>query len=132
MDKKEFRVLIKNYFMKGKSPQETKEKLDKHYGESVPSMRTVCKLFQNFRSGRMRTNDAEHSGCLVEATIPEIFDKIHDMVMDDRRVKVRGIASAVGISSERVHNILHQHLNMRKLSANGCRDCSQLTKNKIV
>uniref|UniRef100_T1HXT9 Uncharacterized protein n=1 Tax=Rhodnius prolixus TaxID=13249 RepID=T1HXT9_RHOPR len=37
--------------------------------------------------------------------------------MDDRRVKVREIASAVGISNERVHNILHQHLDMTKLSA---------------
>uniref|UniRef100_T1ICU8 Uncharacterized protein n=1 Tax=Rhodnius prolixus TaxID=13249 RepID=T1ICU8_RHOPR len=37
--------------------------------------------------------------------------------MDDRRVKVREIASAVGISNERVHNILHLHLDMTKLSA---------------
>uniref|UniRef100_T1HE74 Mos1 transposase HTH domain-containing protein n=1 Tax=Rhodnius prolixus TaxID=13249 RepID=T1HE74_RHOPR len=37
MDEKEFRVLIKHYFMKGKTPQETKEKLDKHYGDSAPS-----------------------------------------------------------------------------------------------
>jgi len=27
--------------MKGKLPQETKEKLDKHYGEFAPSVRTV-------------------------------------------------------------------------------------------
>ncbi|XP_011165249.1 histone-lysine N-methyltransferase SETMAR-like [Solenopsis invicta] len=38
-------------------------------------------------------------------------------MMDDRRVKVREIASAVGISNERVHNILHQHLDISKLSA---------------
>ena len=43
MDKKEFRVLIKHYLIKGKSPQETKEKLDKHYGESAPPIRTVYK-----------------------------------------------------------------------------------------
>ena len=65
----------------------------------------------------MGTSDAEHSGCPVEVTTPEIIDKIHDMVMDDRRVKVREIASAVGISNERVHNILHQHLDMTKLFA---------------
>ena len=117
MDEREICVLIKHYFMKGKSPQETKEKLDKHYGESAPSIRTVYKWFQNFRCGHMSTSDAERSGCPVEATTPEIVDKIHDMVMDDRRVKVREIASAVGISSERVHNILLKHLNMRKLSA---------------
>jgi len=117
MDEKEFRVLIKHYFMKGKSPQETKEKLDKHYGDSAPSIRTVYKWFQNFRSGHMDTSDAKRSGRPVEVTTPEIIDKIHDMVMDDRRVKVREIASAVGISNERVHNILHQHLSMKKLSA---------------
>jgi hypothetical protein len=62
----------------------------------------------------MSTSDAERSGRPVEVTT-EIVDKILDM--DDGRVKVREIASAVGISSERVHNILHQHLNKRKLSA---------------
>uniref|UniRef100_T1IG87 Uncharacterized protein n=1 Tax=Rhodnius prolixus TaxID=13249 RepID=T1IG87_RHOPR len=51
----------------------------------------------------MGTSDAERSGrpVEVEVTTPEIIDKIHDMVMDDRRVKVREIASAVGISNER-------------------------------
>jgi len=100
MDEREFRVLIKRYFMKGKSPQEAKEKLDKHYGESASLIRMVCKWFQNFRSGHMSTSDTEHSGRPVEATTPEIVDKIHDMVMDDGRAKVREIASAVGISSE--------------------------------
>uniref|UniRef100_T1IFR7 Uncharacterized protein n=1 Tax=Rhodnius prolixus TaxID=13249 RepID=T1IFR7_RHOPR len=51
------------------------------------------------------------------------------MVMDDRGVKVREIASAMGISNERVHNILHQHLDMTKLSA---RWVPRLTKNEIV
>uniref|UniRef100_T1HRV2 Uncharacterized protein n=1 Tax=Rhodnius prolixus TaxID=13249 RepID=T1HRV2_RHOPR len=35
----------------------------------------------------MGTSDAERSGRPVEVTTPEIIDKIHDMVMDDRRVK---------------------------------------------
>jgi hypothetical protein len=109
MDKGEFCVLTKNYFKKGKLLQETKEKLHKHYAKSALSFRTIYKWFQNFRSGRMSTNDAERSGCLVVATTPEIFDKIHVMVMDDRKVELREIASAVGISSERLHNILHQY-----------------------
>lgn len=68
--------------MKGKTHQETKEKLDKHYGDSAPSIRTVYKWFQNFRSGHMGTSDAERSGRPVEVTTPEIIDKIHAMVMD--------------------------------------------------
>lgn len=42
--------------------------------------------------------------------------KIHDMVMDDRRLKVREIAESVGISIERVHKIFKDHLHMKKLS----------------
>ena len=43
-DEKEFRVVIKHYFLKGKALQETKAKLDKHYNESsIPSIRTIDK-----------------------------------------------------------------------------------------
>ena len=47
---------------------------------------------------------------------PEIVTKVHDMVMGDR-VTERCIASAVGTSQEKVHFILTEILNMRKLSA---------------
>ncbi|GBP79720.1 Histone-lysine N-methyltransferase SETMAR [Eumeta japonica] len=39
------------------------------------------------------------------------------MILDDRRMKVRKLVHAVGISTERVHHILHEYLDMRKLSA---------------
>lgn len=51
------------------------------------------------------------------ATTPEIIAKVHDMVLDDRRVKVREIGNAIGISNDRVHFILQQELHMKKLSA---------------
>uniref|UniRef100_T1HQR4 HTH_48 domain-containing protein n=1 Tax=Rhodnius prolixus TaxID=13249 RepID=T1HQR4_RHOPR len=60
MDEKEFRVLIKHYFMKGKTPQETKEKLDKHYSDSAPSIRTVYKWFQAW-SGGLENRESRHT-----------------------------------------------------------------------
>ncbi|CAK9833202.1 Mariner Mos1 transposase [Anthophora retusa] len=117
MDEREFRVVIKHYFLKGKTPQETKNKIDKHYGESAPSIRTIYKWFGLFRSGHMSTNDAGRPGRPVAVTTPENVKKIHDMVMNDRRVKVRDISQAVNISIDRVHNILHEQLQMKKLSA---------------
>jgi hypothetical protein len=33
---------------------------------------------------------------------PEITEQVHDMVLDDRRMKVREIAETIGISKERV------------------------------
>ena len=46
---------------------------------------------------------------------PEIVTKAHDIVMGDRRVTGRYIASAVGASQERVHSIPMEDLDMRKV-----------------
>ena len=37
------------------------------------------------------------------------------MIMENRRMKVCEIAEDVGISTERVHNILHEKLHVKKL-----------------
>jgi hypothetical protein len=42
---------------------------------------------------------------------------VHDVVLDDRRMKVREIAETIGISKERVGYILHEELDMKKLCA---------------
>ena len=39
------------------------------------------------------------------------------IVLADRRVKIREIANIVKISIERIQNILHETLGMKKLSA---------------
>ena len=46
-----------------------------------------------------------------------MINKIHDIVLNDRRVKLSEIVDIVPISKERVGNILHEHSDMRKLSA---------------
>ena len=53
----------------------------------------------------------------VTVAKPEMVNKVHDTVMTDRQVTERYIASTVGISQERVHSILTEDLEMRKLSA---------------
>ena len=51
------------------------------------------------------------------ATTPEIIEQVHDMLLDDRRMKVREIAETIGISKERVGYILHEELDMKNLCA---------------
>ena len=63
----------------------------------------------------MRTNDVGCSGRPVEVTTGENIEKIHDMVTQDRRLKVSEIAKTTGISNERVHYILYKHLHTQKL-----------------
>jgi len=55
------------------------------------------------------------SGRPIEAATP-IIDKVHDIVLTDRRVKVREF-EATDISHGTVISIFHEQLDMKKLSA---------------
>lgn len=57
----------------------------------------------------------------IVVTTSETIEKIHDFLINDRRVRVREIAETVGISIERVQNILKTHLDMKKLSTRWAR-----------
>ena len=102
-------------FCRKKTITETKAKLDKYYGDSAPSILMVNKWFTEFPFGRASTIDAERSGRPV--AIPETIEKIRNMVLADRRLKVREIIEAIGISQRAVVSILKDHLGMKKLSA---------------
>lgn len=52
-----------------------------------------------------------------EVTTVKIVNKIYDIVLNCGRMKIREIAKMVNISKERVFNILHQNLGIKKLSA---------------
>ena len=91
--------------------------LDKYYGDSAPLISMVKKWFTEFRCGRTSTIDAERSGRQVEIAIPETIEKIPNMVLADRRLKVRETVEAIGISQGSVALILKDHLGMKKLSA---------------
>ncbi|XP_055307456.1 histone-lysine N-methyltransferase SETMAR-like [Sitodiplosis mosellana] len=117
MEKSEFRMLIKHYFLRGKTITETKTKLDKYYPDSFPSIGTIHKWFTEFKCGRTSTETIPSPGRPIEVTTPEMIGKIHDLVLDEPKIKVREIVKAVNVSYERVVNILHNHLNMNKLCA---------------
>jgi len=50
-------------------------------------------------------------------TTPEIIDQIHDLILEDRRISAKSIAEQLGISRKRVGSIIHEDLDIRKLSA---------------
>ena len=125
-------MLIKHYFLRGKSIKETEKKLAKYYKESAVSHGMVRKWFTEFRCGRIGTSDAERLGHPKEVTSQEIIDKIHDIVVNDRRLKVHEINETVYISVGRVWHVLHECLGMRKLLQDACRVCSQPITSGLV
>jgi len=56
-------------------------------------------------------------------TIPEIIDHIHELILEDRWISAKSIAEQLGISHELVGFIIHEDLDMRKLSAKGVLKC---------
>ena len=107
IDKIEYRAVIKYLFLKGNTPMEIKDQLDSVYGDSAPSFTTVKFWAAEFKCDRKS----------LGTTTDENIANIHEMVLDDHRIKVRDIAEVMNMSKERVCHILNQHLDMRKLFA---------------
>jgi len=72
-------------------------------------------------------------------TTPEIIGEIHELILEDGRISAKSIAEQLGISRERLGSIIHEDLDMRKLSAKWgqnawtatkksqrCRSCEQI------
>jgi histone-lysine N-methyltransferase SETMAR len=117
MDKIEYRAVIKVFVKEGLTPNEIHWKFINIYGDSSPSFSTTKKWAAEFKRGRTSFEDDPREGRPKSATTPEIIEQMHDMVLDDRRIKVREIAETIGISKERVRYILHEELHMKKLCA---------------
>jgi transposase len=117
MDKIEYCAVIKFFVKEGLSPYEIHSKFIKVYRGSSPSFSTIKKCPAEFKRGRTSLEDDPREGHPKSATTSEIIEHVHDMVLDDRRMKVREIAETVGISKERVGYILHEELDMKKLYA---------------
>jgi len=86
-------------------------------GEHAPSYTTVKNWVAQFKRGDFSTCDAPCPGRPKTVTTPEIIDQIHELILEDRRISAKSIPEQLGISREWVGSIIHEDLDMRKLSA---------------
>jgi transposase len=88
MDKIEYCAVIKFFVKEGLAPNEIHSKFIKVYGDSSPSFSTIKKWAAEFKCGRTSLEDDPHEGRPKSPTPPEIINQVHDMVLDDWRIKV--------------------------------------------
>ena len=88
-----------------KNTVEAQQWLEKCYGDSAPSKTTIC----------TDNEDAERSGRPNEVVTPETIKKVHQIVSENRKLKLRETADTLKISYGSVYAILHEYLSMRKL-----------------
>jgi len=86
-------------------------------GEHVPSYATVKNLVAQFKRGNFSTCDAPRPGITKTVTTPEFIDQICRVTLEDHRISAKSVSEQLGISREQVGSIIHEDLDMRKLSA---------------
>ena len=47
----------------------------------------------------------------------QFIDQIHELILEDRRISAKSTAQQLGISRERVGSIIHEDLDIQKLSS---------------
>ncbi|KAF7277766.1 hypothetical protein GWI33_009187 [Rhynchophorus ferrugineus] len=113
MNKKEFRVLIKYCCLKGNNIVEAKNWLE--FADTAPGNSIIKDWYAKFRRDEISTEDGERSGRRKEVVTDENIKKSHKMILNDRKLKLNEIADTLKISTERVHHIIREYLDMRKL-----------------
>jgi len=83
-------------------------------GEYAPSYATVKTWDAQVKRGDFPTCDAPRPGQPKTVTTPEIIDKIHELIFEDRRLSAKSIAEQLGTSHERVGSIIHEDFNVGK------------------
>ena len=105
------------FFLQGKAQKEIHAILKETLGENAQSYATVKHLVAQFKRGDFFTCDAPRPGRPKTVTTTEIIDQLHEIILEDHRISAKSIAEQLGISRERGGFIIHEDLDVRKLSA---------------
>ena len=119
----ETRAVIRFFSLQGEAPKEIHAIVTETLGEYAPSCATVKNWVGQFKRGGFSTCDAPFPGRPKTVTTPEIIDQIHELILEERRISAKSIADQPGISRERVGSVVHEDLDMRKLSAKWIQKC---------
>ena len=110
MDKTEYRAVIKFLVLEGQSSKQVEERLTSVYGQSSPSSSTIKRWVKEFQRGRESLEDDPRSGRPTTSTSPENIEKVHKLVIENRRISLYELEEATGIFFPR--DVLDEILNL--------------------
>jgi len=117
------------FFLQGKALKEIHSNLAETE-EHALSYTTVQNWVVQFKRRDFNTCDAPRPGRPKTGTTPEIIDQTHEIILEDRRIFAKSIAEQLGISLEQVSSIIHEDLDMRKLSAKWVLKCLNMDQKR--
>ena len=117
MDKIAICDVIQFFFLKGRTAKKISERIAFALGDSWPFYGTLRLWVKEFKWTMTSIEEAPRHGTRTSDVTPENIDKVHDVVLTDRRVKMHELTEAICITIDWVNFILHHELHMKKLCA---------------
>ena len=113
MEKAHYRSVIRFLFLDGRTCEEIKVMLHAVCEDHAASMTTIRYWFNEFKRSRTALFDEKRPGRPIEVTTKDMVKKTMISCLQTAGWR----SDNVDISTERIQNILHEKLGMRKLSA---------------
>ena len=104
--------------------------LTEAFREHSPSYAITKNFVAQFKRGDFSTCDAPRPGRPKTVTTLKIIDQFHELILEDRWISAKSIAEQLGISRKGVGSIIHEDLNMRKLSAKWVLKCLNMDQKR--
>ncbi|GFR80728.1 transposase [Elysia marginata] len=107
MEAVEYRSVIKFLYLKGQNST----------AEKCPNYSAVTHWVRKFKSGFLSVMDEHREGRPPSVLTEKNVSTVEKLIMQDRRITVKQLAFETKISIGSVETILHDHLNLNKVSA---------------
>ena len=104
-DFREQRACIKFYFKLRKTATECYEMLKTAFGEQAMGRSQTFQWFSLFKAGRTSTDDDERSGRTVSSSVPEMIERVSQIIRKDRRRTIDEVSMLVAINHGACHKI---------------------------
>ena len=117
MEAVEYRSVIKFLHLKGQTPTEIHQQMVEVNAEKCPNNSTVTHWVRKFKSVFLSVMDQPREGRPTSVVTEKNVSTVEKLVKQDRRITVKQLASETRISVDSVEKILHDHLNLNKVSA---------------
>lgn len=111
------RVCIKFCLRKQISAAETLKMLQHAFGDTALSEKNVYKWYKQFQEGRESVELEDHARRPKTSTDESHVNKIKELVLQNRRLTIRDLADAVGISYGSVQIILKDVLGLKQVKS---------------
>jgi hypothetical protein len=111
-DFREQHACIKFCFKLGKTATQCYEMLKTASGEQVADCPQTFQWFSQFKAGRNLTDDDGRSGRPVSSSMPEMTDRLRQIICEDHRHTTLEVSMLVRISHGICHKMLTEDLKM--------------------